>query len=226
MRRTTALILSLSLLALSACGGKSADSEPDTSVLEAERIPTLNAQLTQYAIEQGGTLPSNDPAAVATLLTPLSDIPGGEQAPPDTSPQPPPTQNPGSEGAAPTRAPDSGGSASVSGAVDGGDGYNTSRVDVIRVGETVSGVIDWVGDAHNWEFTGTAGQTVTVQVDGDGRSDPRLRLIGPNGVVVAENDDGGGGFNALIRGFKLPSAGTYTIRIDMWTAGAYTLTLQ
>jgi hypothetical protein len=111
------------------------------------------------------------------------------------------------------------------GVYDGGDGYNTTQVQTIPLGQTRQARLDDLFDAHNWQFEGTAGQPVTIRVDGLEDSDPHAKLIDPRGQVIAEDDDSGGGYNALIV-TTLPSDGTYTVRIDMWTTGPYAITVE
>jgi hypothetical protein len=113
----------------------------------------------------------------------------------------------------------------ISGQYDAGDGLETTKVDTISVGDSKSDNIGGIFEAHNYTFSGTAGQTVTIAVTGVGDTDPRVYLIDPSGNKIAEDDDGGGGYNASLT-FTLPSTGTYTIRVDVFTAGAFTLTLN
>jgi hypothetical protein len=119
----------------------------------------------------------------------------------------------------------SGGGAGGNVVYDGGDGYNTTLVETIPLGQTQQSRLDDLFDAHNWQFEGTAGQSVTIRVDGVGDSNPQAKLIDPAGQVIAEDDDGGGGYNALIV-TSLPSDGTYTVRIDMWTTGPYSIIVE
>ncbi len=108
---------------------------------------------------------------------------------------------------------------------DGGDGYTTTGGGTITVGGSGSGSIGSLFEAHNWSFQGTAGQSVTINVVGQGDCDPRIRLLDASGNVIGEDDDSGGGYNALLTE-TLPADGTYYIRIDVFTAGSYTVTLQ
>lgn len=68
--------------------------------------------------------------------------------------------------------------------------------------------------ARRFQFSGAAGQTIAVELSAV-RFDPYLYLIGPNGAVLTEDDDGGVDTNARIprdRGtFRLPATGTYVI---------------
>jgi hypothetical protein len=63
--------------------------------------------------------------------------------------------------------------------------------------------------------------------------DPYLYLIGPDGAVLAEDDDGGDALNARIPAgsgfFRLPASGAYTIEVTSFepmSAGDYTLRLS
>lgn len=78
-------------------------------------------------------------------------------------------------------------------------------------------------------FNGTAGQRVSIAMSSTA-VDSFLYLIGPNGQVVASDDDGGGGFNARIPEgsglLTLPATGAYTIEattFDPGEQGAFTL---
>ncbi len=121
--------------------------------------------------------------------------------------------------------PGGGGAGGVPNTFDGGDGLDTTGGGKIAVGESVGGRLDSIFEAHNWAFEGTSGQTVTITAIGLGETDPRIKLLDPSGNIIAEDDDSGGGWNALIIA-TLPTSGTYTIRIDVYTTGDYQITLQ
>jgi hypothetical protein len=95
----------------------------------------------------------------------------------------------------------------------------------LEIGGSQSATLDTIYEAHDWTFQGTAGQQVTISVEGVGDVDPRVTLIGPGGDRLAADDDGGGDLNALLT-YTLPSDGTYTARVDVFTAGEYTITLR
>jgi len=107
----------------------------------------------------------------------------------------------------------------------GGDSFATTSIETLAVGQTAAGGINSVFQAHNWLFEGRAGQPVTIRVDGQGRCDPRAALIGPDGQVIAQDDDNGGGRSALIMA-SLPVSGVYTVRVDVWVEGSYTLLIR
>lgn len=106
-----------------------------------------------------------------------------------------------------------------------GDSLATTGGGTVSVGESVTGEIADSSQAHDWQFEGTEGQFVVVNVYGDGESDPRARLVTPDGKVLVRNDDGGEGFDVYISA-TLPADGTYTVRVDMFGGGTYTLTLD
>jgi hypothetical protein len=108
---------------------------------------------------------------------------------------------------------------------DGGDGLSTTLVQTIDLGQTQQARLDDVFDAHNWQFDGSAGQSVTIQVNSLEGSDPQAKLIDPRGQVIAQDDDNGGGHDALIV-TTLPSDGVYTVRVDMWTIGPYSISVE
>lgn len=77
------------------------------------------------------------------------------------------------------------------------------------------------GEAYQHTFQGAAGQilTLTARATTD-ELDPRLTLISPGGLVIAENDDHAGGdpqlssFDARIDAVVLPESGTYTASVS------------
>lgn len=98
----------------------------------------------------------------------------------------------------------------------------------IQVGGRVNDEITDAFEVHNWTFSGSAGQTVTIQgnaADGDS-TDPRVNLLGPDGGLLIGDDDGGDDNNALISSFTLPVDGEYTIQIDTWQTGRYEIVLE
>ena len=75
-------------------------------------------------------------------------------------------------------------------------------------------------------FQGAAGQTVTITMTGG--SDTFLNLIGPEGTVVASDDDSGGATNSRIV-LRLATAGAYRIEATAFSASGlctYTLTVN
>ena len=101
----------------------------------------------------------------------------------------------------------------------------------IRYGNSVSGEITAAGAQVKHTFAGTAGDLVNVNVEREALStnlDPIVELRDPDGKVVATNDNAAGNtVNSLIRNFKLPKGGTYSIttRSKGNGTGAYLLTL-
>ena len=79
--------------------------------------------------------------------------------------------------------------------------------------------------ADVYTFDGSPTQRVDIAMAGSSLSDPYLILAGPDGQVVAENDDSVGTDSALSA--LLPVAGTYTIEATAFggETGSYTLSL-
>jgi hypothetical protein len=106
-----------------------------------------------------------------------------------------------------------------------------SLTHTITVGTTAPGFVA-VGQGELWSFEGTEGQEVTIRLTADSPSlDPFLTLFGPNGQVIAENDDIDPGVvtNSLLEGIILPENGSYIIvarGFDETSVGAYTITLE
>lgn len=103
----------------------------------------------------------------------------------------------------------------------------------IASGETVTGALTAQAQTVQYVFTATAGQAVTIALNGEG-FDPLLRLLDVSGVELAFDDDSGGGLNARISNFILATSGDYTIVVDAFRGlsgdrivlGTFTLTLQ
>jgi len=78
-----------------------------------------------------------------------------------------------------------------------------------------------------YEFQGQAGQNVVIEMKSQ-QVDPYIVLFDPQGRQIADDDDSGGGKNALIR-TRLPLSGTYTLYVNSYEAGkigSYTLALR
>src|SRR5574341_771201 len=113
-------------------------------------------------------------------------------------------------------------------AYDGGDGLATVGGGTITPGSQQTGTLESLFEAHNWSFNGQEGQEVTIWAKGHGAANPRIKLIDPDGAVVAQDNDSGGGprgTDALLV-VTLRASGSYTIRVDMFDTGQYTLILE
>lgn len=122
-------------------------------------------------------------------------------------------------------------------------GRPCSSATPINAGQSVTGslstsdcassvIADLAYRADRYSFTGAAGQLVALSLN-SAAFDPYLYLIGPDGAVLAEDDDGGNALNARIPArsgfFKLPASGVYTIEVTSFAAlstGDYTLRLS
>ena len=104
-----------------------------------------------------------------------------------------------------------------------GDPHQSS----IKIGEQVIDELNEPYETHEWTFQGQAGQEVTIRCApaSGADTDPYLTLVGPDRQILAEDDDGGGGYTALISNFVLPDDLTYTIQVNVWKIGAYDLSL-
>lgn len=97
----------------------------------------------------------------------------------------------------------------------------------IEIGESQT---DWTdsdwGDL--WTFEGEEGMLITINLEGHNDFDTFLELYGPREQLLAEDDDSGMDFNAMLRGFELPETGTYFIvaRGFQQDVGEYTLSLM
>jgi len=98
----------------------------------------------------------------------------------------------------------------------------------IQPGETVQGTL-LLGGAEVWYFDAQGGQYVTIGLDAvdSDALDPYLEFYNEDGLIVAEDDDGGQGTNARIMDFPVIDSGTYTIHaLTYGGEGDYTLHLE
>ncbi|MCB9007384.1 MAG: PPC domain-containing protein [Ardenticatenaceae bacterium] len=98
----------------------------------------------------------------------------------------------------------------------------------IQVGDRVNDEFADLFEVHNWTFSGTAGQTITIRVNAAGgdSTDPRIHLLGSDGGLLISDDDGGEEKNSLISSFSLPASGEYSILVDTFQSGRYELILE
>ncbi|MBD3837649.1 M57 family metalloprotease, partial [Brevundimonas sp.] len=77
-----------------------------------------------------------------------------------------------------------------------------------------------------YRFTGTAGETVTIDIDhASPGMDPVIRLIGADDAILASNDDGARDVGSSATQdssltFTLPSSGVFYIAVGQWTSGS------
>ncbi len=78
-----------------------------------------------------------------------------------------------------------------------------------------------------WSLYLNAGDIITAAVSPSTNTlDPFLELVGPDGSLVATDDNSGGGFNPLINSATAPVSGLYRLRVtpvNAATSGPYTL---
>ena len=82
------------------------------------------------------------------------------------------------------------------------------------------------GTGGRWVFDGTEGQEISVLVLA--LFDTQLELVSPTGVVIAEDDDSGGGTNPLVE-MALPVSGRYEVRVTAYDDdenGSYLVTVD
>jgi uncharacterized repeat protein (TIGR01451 family) len=101
----------------------------------------------------------------------------------------------------------------------------------ILLNQTLSGSLPSTTDRDIYIYNGVAGSKLTVAINRvSGTLDPYVEVVDPNGVVVAFNDNGGSGTNALINGYTLATTGRYLITAraanNSFTTGSYTLALS
>jgi len=97
----------------------------------------------------------------------------------------------------------------------------TSRLEVdeadgieLSPGDEFEAIVGPVGDTDTYTFDGAAGDRMSVWAwPSSWRLDPAVRLLGPSGDVVAENDDAVSVDGALISGVYLEETGTHTVEV-------------
>jgi len=84
------------------------------------------------------------------------------------------------------------------------------------------------GEEDAWTFEAQAGDVVEIGAQALGSGvDLVLRLTGPDGDLVAEDDDSGGELNPQLSNVVLPNTGTHSIRVSTISGnGRYQLDLQ
>ena len=87
----------------------------------------------------------------------------------------------------------------------------------ITVGGSISDAIEVVNDRDWFRITLTAGQSITVSVDGVTLEDPYLRIRDTNGNVIYENDDISSGVNRdSLLAFTATYSGVFYIEVGAW----------
>jgi hypothetical protein len=107
-------------------------------------------------------------------------------------------------------------------------GLDSTRMGNVGIGSPVSAELDTIFEAHDWTFAGEEGQVITIRCEAapGEDTDPRINLLAPDGTAIAMDDDSGNGYNSAIRNFRLPVTGAYTIKVDIFTAGEYILSVD
>ncbi len=98
----------------------------------------------------------------------------------------------------------------------------------VERGQTVTGNVDTFDD-DGWTLNTTSGNTFTIELNAlSGELDPQLFVYGPNGSLLAENDDIAMGTNNNSRlTINAPENGTYTIVVSAFgSGGAYELIVR
>lgn len=113
----------------------------------------------------------------------------------------------------------------------------TVNMGAIQYGQTLNGEITNDGFLRAYSFTGASGEVVTITARSiDGSLDMYVDLLGVDGSRIAANDDaklpGAPATDAQIKSYRLPSNGTYTIRVTRFgretskATGTYSLLLE
>jgi hypothetical protein len=98
---------------------------------------------------------------------------------------------------------------------------------VIQPGEMVQGVATFSA-VEVWTFDAQEGEYVTIRLDAvrPEELDTFLEVYDGDGLIVAEDDDGGEGTNSMIPDLRLDRSGTYYIHVSLYEGeGDYQLSL-
>ena len=112
----------------------------------------------------------------------------------------------------------------------GGDPYRTTGGGYLTIdGPAITDDVYELNEAHNWVFTGSAGQFVRITCEAIGETDPRIALLDPDGSLLTFDDDSGrdhslGYWDSYLT-YTLPRDGEYTVRVDVFTGGQFTLSV-
>ncbi len=210
----TILVILAAFLVARASRGTAQQAEFDLAATAAE-LETLNAPVTPNFAT---AIPTPTREMTPTELGAAEEAaPAGEDTAPNTTdvveglPQPT---------TAPAAGADTGDYANLF-----YDQHDTTFEGTIGIGSSASGTIASSFDAHNYTFTGTAGQVVTIRVNGQGNMDPILTIWSPDYSRLSYNDDSGGGTHSTIT-VTLPTDGVYIARVRCWVTGTYTISAE
>jgi hypothetical protein len=99
-------------------------------------------------------------------------------------------------------------------------------------GGAQTGTLETAGDVDWFAVDLTQGQQYQIDLEGEPTaqgtlSDPRVEVLGPNGNVVAGDDDGGTGFNSRLR-FTAGQTGTFYVAAGAFgsATGTYSVTVE
>jgi hypothetical protein len=95
-------------------------------------------------------------------------------------------------------------------------------------GQVQGGLLEAGSLEQVFTFSGAQGQIVNIRLARlSGSADPFLRLISPDGIVLAVDDNSGGDDSALLRNVPLPEDGEYMVQVSgKGMTGGYNITLN
>jgi uncharacterized repeat protein (TIGR01451 family) len=92
----------------------------------------------------------------------------------------------------------------------------------LTLGSTVTGVLSLGDNDDTYFINGTANTSIRVSVNrNSGALDPFVSVYDPLGNLIAINNNGGGGVNALVDKLILPRTGRYRIVVSRGTVGLH-----
>lgn len=93
------------------------------------------------------------------------------------------------------------------------------RLEALPLNQDV--VVEFIGGTITrfFEFDAALGDKLNIRVDSGGSLDTLVELLGPNGEVIAGDDDSGAGYDPELLNVPISSSGRYTLLVQTFTPG-------
>ena len=97
--------------------------------------------------------------------------------------------------------------------------FNQTKLQILNYGDSITGNIDETTSEGVYQFEGKQGDMITVKMTSN-TIDSFVTLSNSEYEVMSD-DNNGGGLNAMIGAFPLPTTDTYTIRANTYSIESY-----
>lgn len=93
------------------------------------------------------------------------------------------------------------------------------RLEALTLNQDV--VVEFIGGTITrfFEFDAELGDKINIRVDSGGSLDTLVELLGPNGEIIAGDDDSGAGYDPELLNVPISSSGRYTLLVQTFTPG-------